>query len=47
VVVRTLDAFHLASLEFLRERGQTVELATYDDRLAAAARTLAIKVAAI
>lgn len=40
VPVRTLDALHLASLEFLRSRGQTVELATYDDRLALAARAL-------
>ncbi|HEX9466510.1 MAG TPA: PIN domain-containing protein [Alphaproteobacteria bacterium] len=47
VAVRTLDALHLASLEFLRARGQTIELATYDQRLAAAAQTLAIKLAAI
>ena len=31
--VRTLDALHLASIEFLRGRGQKVELASYDDRL--------------
>ena len=37
--VRTMDALHLASLDFLRENGQVVELATYDDRLARAART--------
>ena len=43
--VRTLDALHLASIEFLRERGQDVELATYDDRLAAAAQKLGIKLA--
>lgn len=42
--VRTLDALHLASIEFLRARGQTVELASYDDRLTAAARTLRIPV---
>ena len=40
--VRTLDALHLASIEFLRGRGQTIELATYDDRLLAAARKLHI-----
>jgi len=34
VPVRTLDALHLASIEFLRSRDQTVDLATYDDRLA-------------
>jgi len=42
VAVRTLDALHLASIDFLRDRGQTVTLATYDDRLAAAARRLEI-----
>lgn len=47
MAVRTLDALHLASIEFLRARGQTVELATYDQRMLAAARTLAIKPAAI
>jgi predicted nucleic acid-binding protein len=45
--VRTLDALHLASIAFLQARGQTVELATYDQRMLAAARTLAIKPAAL
>jgi hypothetical protein len=40
--VRTLDALHLASVEFLRSRRQTVELASYDERLLAAARALRI-----
>lgn len=40
--VRTLDALHLASIEFLRAAEQPVQLATYDGRLAAAARTLGI-----
>lgn len=40
--VRTLDALHLASLEFLRAQGQRVRLACYDDRLLAAARALMI-----
>ncbi len=40
--VRTLDALHLASIEFLRARRQTVEVASYDDRLLAAARALGI-----
>jgi len=40
--VRTLDALHLASMEFLRAQGQRVELATYDSRLARAARALRI-----
>lgn len=44
MVVRTLDALHLASIEFLRMRGQTVELATYDERLLAVARAMGIPV---
>lgn len=40
--VRTLDALHLAAIEFLRGRGQRVELASYDERLIAAARDLSI-----
>ena len=35
--VRTLDALHLASLDFLRTQGLSVPLATYDQRLATAA----------
>jgi predicted nucleic acid-binding protein len=42
--VRTLDALHLASVEFLRANGQSVELASYDDRLIASARALGIPV---
>lgn len=38
VPVRTLDALHLATLGFLRERGQDAPLATYDARLALGAR---------
>jgi predicted nucleic acid-binding protein len=40
--VRTLDALHFASLEFLRGLGQAVELATYDDRQREAAKRLRI-----
>jgi hypothetical protein len=47
VPVRTLDAVHLASIEFLRARGQAVDLASYDDRLVAAARGLGIPIAAL
>jgi hypothetical protein len=43
--VRTLDALHLASVEFLRRQGQQVTLASYDDRLLAAARSLKITIA--
>ena len=38
--VRTLDALHLASMDFLRRQGQVVSLASYDDRLIDAARAL-------
>jgi predicted nucleic acid-binding protein len=40
--VRTLDALHLASIEFLRAQRQDVTLATYDERMAAAADALGI-----
>lgn len=42
VPVRTLDALHLASIEFLRAHGQDVHLAAYDDRMIAAARRMRI-----
>jgi predicted nucleic acid-binding protein len=45
--VRTLDALHLASMEFLRQQGQAVELASYDGRLRAAAGTLRIPLYAL
>lgn len=44
--VRTLDALHLASMLYLRDRGEDVTLATYDDRLAAGARELGFTVMA-
>ena len=40
--VRTLDALHLASIEFLRGRGQSIELASYDEHLLAAADAMGI-----
>jgi predicted nucleic acid-binding protein len=42
IAVRTLDALHLASVEFLRGHGQNVQLATYDTRQTEAARLLGI-----
>ena len=45
--VRTLDALHLASLEFLRGRGQRLELASYDERLLSAARAMEISLLAL
>jgi predicted nucleic acid-binding protein len=40
--VRTLDALHLASAEFLRERQPAIRLATYDSGQATAARAMGI-----
>jgi predicted nucleic acid-binding protein len=45
--VRTLDALHLSSMEFLRTHSQVVNLASYDARLVAAARALAIPIYAM
>jgi uncharacterized protein len=45
--VRTLDGLHLATIEFLRARRQFVELASYDDRLIAAARAMGIGTTAL
>jgi hypothetical protein len=45
--VRTLDALHLATLEYLRRQGEMVELASYDTQLIAAAQALGIPVAAL
>lgn len=42
--VRTPDALHLASIEFLRARQQPVELATYDARMLSAASRLRIPI---
>jgi hypothetical protein len=42
IPVRTVDAIHLASLEFIRSQRATVQLASYDDRLVGAARLLGI-----
>jgi uncharacterized protein len=44
IPVRTLDALHLASIEFMRSRHQTIELLSYDERLTAAAQALSIPV---
>jgi predicted nucleic acid-binding protein len=42
--VRTLDALHLASLDFLRSNGQSIELASYDRRMLDAARAMRIEI---
>ncbi|MCY7305622.1 MAG: PIN domain-containing protein [Rhodoferax sp.] len=43
--VRTLDALHLATMEFLRGQGQALELASYDLRLSAAAKAMGFPLA--
>jgi predicted nucleic acid-binding protein len=45
--VRTLDALHLASIEFLRGQGSAVELASYDERLLTGARAIGIPLVAV
>ena len=45
--VRTLDALHLASLDFLRAQGQKPTLASYDDRMLTAARAMRIPLATL
>jgi len=47
IPLRTLDALHLATMDFLRGRGETVELASYDARLVATARALGMPLAAL
>lgn len=42
--IRTLDLLHLASLDYLRGRRQTVELASYDRGTTAATRAMDIPV---
>jgi len=42
VPARTLDAIHFAALEFIRAQKQSVQLASCDERLLAAARFLGI-----
>lgn len=44
VPVRTLDALHLASLDFLRRQKQDVELATYDKRMQHAAERIGVPI---
>jgi predicted nucleic acid-binding protein len=44
IPVRTLDALHLASMDFLISRGQTLQLASYDERLNVAARAVDVEI---
>jgi predicted nucleic acid-binding protein len=47
VPLRTLDALHLATMDYLRRQGESVELASYDRRLISAAAALGIAIAAL
>lgn len=40
--VRTLDALHLASIDFLLRNGQTLQLASYDNRMLAASKSMGV-----
>ncbi len=44
IPVRTLDALHLASLDYLLRNGLRLELASYDRRMLAAADAMAVSV---
>ena len=45
--VRTLDALHLASIDFVQKQGQSITLASYDARLINAARALRFSIYAL
>jgi len=47
IPVRTSDGLHLATAEFLRARGDSIELASYDQKLLACARALGIAIYAL
>ena len=47
VSLRTLDALHLATMDFLRKNGESIELASYDNRLTAAAQARGIPLAVL
>jgi predicted nucleic acid-binding protein len=47
VPLRTLDALHLATLEYLRARGRRLALASFDRRMLDAARALGIPLATV
>lgn len=47
VAVRTLDALHLATADYLRRHGQSVRLATYDRRMMDAATAMGLPLASL
>lgn len=47
IPVRTLDGLHLATMDYLREQDDPIELASYDHRLITAARALDFPIVAL
>jgi PIN domain len=47
IAIRTLDGLHLATAEYLRSQGCSLELASYDNRLIAAARAIGVPIAVL
>jgi len=47
LAVRTLDGLHLATLEYVGRLRETVQLASFDNRLLAAAKALGFPLAAL
>ncbi len=47
IQVRTLDALHLSTIDFLRRQGEAIELATYDIRMLDAARAMGVPTASL
>ena len=47
VAVGTLDGLHLATIVFLRGRGEDIELASYDRRMNACAQALGVAIYAL
>jgi hypothetical protein len=45
IQVRSVDAIHLSTLEFLRRQGEPMQLASYDHRMLEAARAMGIPIA--
>lgn len=47
IPVRTLDGLHLATADYLRQQGHSVELASYDRRLCRAAEAMGFTLASL
>jgi hypothetical protein len=47
IPMRTLDSLHLSTIEYVGRRGGTLELASYDGRMLAAAGALGVPIASV